>query len=194
MSGLTTENILLLGALGIGGYFLLSQGPLGKTLDKASNLANNLLEKAGQGINAVDNLIGKGGVAVNAVTELIKTPEKVLELPIIGAPIASVKQQVDSSVNVGAGVVLVPSGCPPGFRNDGLTCFKDGGIRTYECGRLRGAFGEDWGPKWCTDTWAPEMKTQSLGCPAGRENVDGLCYNPCPEGKSRVPGMPYLCR
>ena len=77
--------------------------------------------------------------------------------------------------------------CEPGWINDGLTCRKpitssmnscpDGskdiagtcwgpvrkdciddcfkhpapGCRTYQCGRLRGAFGEDWGPKWCTD-------------------------------------------
>ena len=32
-------------------------------------------------------------------------------------------------------------------------CFKHPapGCKTYECGRLRGAFGEDWGPKLCTD-------------------------------------------
>jgi thiol-disulfide isomerase/thioredoxin len=77
--------------------------------------------------------------------------------------------------------------CEPGFIDDGLTCRKpitssidpcpDGsqdvagtcwgdvrqdciddcfkhpapGCRTYECGRLKGAFGEDWGPKLCTD-------------------------------------------
>ena len=31
-------------------------------------------------------------------------------------------------------------------------------------------------------------------CDGGRQNVDGLCYNPCPSGTSRVAGMPYLCR
>jgi thiol-disulfide isomerase/thioredoxin len=76
--------------------------------------------------------------------------------------------------------------CEPGFINDGLTCRKpitssmnscpDGskdiagtcwgpvrkdciddcfkhpapGCKTVQCGRLRGVFGEDWGPKWCT--------------------------------------------
>jgi hypothetical protein len=32
-------------------------------------------------------------------------------------------------------------------------CFKHPapGCRTYECGRLKGLFGEDWGPKLCTD-------------------------------------------
>jgi hypothetical protein len=33
----------------------------------------------------------------------------------------------------------------------------------------------------------------SCGC-GDRENVDGLCYTRCPSGKSRVAGMPYLCR
>lgn len=77
--------------------------------------------------------------------------------------------------------------CEPGFVDDGLTCRKPitssidpcpsgstdvagtcwgpvrqdcvddcfkhpaPGCRTWECGRLRGAFNEDWGPKWCTD-------------------------------------------
>ena len=77
--------------------------------------------------------------------------------------------------------------CEPGWVDDGLTCRKpitssidpcpDGsqdvagtcwgtvrqdciddcfkhpapGCKTYECGRLKGAFGEDWGPKLCTD-------------------------------------------
>jgi hypothetical protein len=31
-------------------------------------------------------------------------------------------------------------------------------------------------------------------CDGGRQNVDGLCYNPCPSGTNRVAGMPYLCR
>ena len=34
----------------------------------------------------------------------------------------------------------------------------------------------------------------SCGCDGGREDVDGLCYNRCSSGKSRVAGMPYLCR
>ena len=55
--------------------------------------------------------------------------------------------------------------CPPGSRDIAGTCwgtvsqmclddcFKHPapGCRTYECGRLKGAFGEDWGPKLCTD-------------------------------------------
>ena len=55
--------------------------------------------------------------------------------------------------------------CPEGSRDVAGTCwgpvrqdciddcFKHPapGCRTYECGRLLGAFGEDWGPKLCTD-------------------------------------------
>ena len=55
--------------------------------------------------------------------------------------------------------------CPEGSRDVAGTCwgpvrqdciddcFKHPapGCRTYECGRLKGAFGEDWGPKLCTD-------------------------------------------
>ena len=54
--------------------------------------------------------------------------------------------------------------CPEGSRDIAGTCWgpvrKDciddcfkhpaPGCKTWECGRLRGAFGEDWGPKWCT--------------------------------------------
>ena len=32
-----------------------------------------------------------------------------------------------------------------------------------------------------------------LGPAAGEERIDGLDYNKCPDGYSRIPGMPYLC-
>ena len=55
--------------------------------------------------------------------------------------------------------------CPPGSRDIAGTCWGNvrrdciddcfkhpaPGCRTWECGRLRGAFGEDWGPRWCTE-------------------------------------------
>ena len=31
-------------------------------------------------------------------------------------------------------------------------------------------------------------------CNNGADNVDGLCYNKCPDGWEHVPGMPYNCR
>jgi hypothetical protein len=172
------DDSTLILAAGLGAVavaYLVAPGAVGKAVDAASKAIE-------RGAGIAEKAIEFSGDATEAA---IDTARKIAE---------ETKKAIENTVNVGIGTPLQFEGCREGFRNDGLTCFKDGGIRTYECGRLRGAFGEDWGPKWCTDTWAPEMKTQSLGCPAGRENVDGLCYNPCPEGKSRVPGMPYLCR
>jgi hypothetical protein len=66
--------------------------------------------------------------------------------------------------------------CPPGYEDTGLTCYKGPGggqviekksrynpIRTVECGRHRGAFGEDWGPRWCS-------------------SGGDISYDPCPPG------------
>ena len=86
------------------------------------------------------------------------------------------------------------------------------GCRTYECGRLRGAFGEDWGPQLCTDcnlrcgqtcsdvigvtrglaernlrTWGGEVFTKTLRTKEirGRVNFDEL-------NKELVTGLTYL--
>jgi hypothetical protein len=146
------------------GLYFLSPGATTAAVDAAAKAAGTIAEAAGSVID-----ISRKGVE-------------------------EVSKAIENTVEVGIGVPLVFEGCRDGFRNDGLTCFKDGGIRTYECGRLRGAFGEDWGPKLCTDTWAPESYSQKLVCKEGRVNVDSLCYKPCPPGSGRVPGMPYLCR
>jgi hypothetical protein len=106
------------------------------------------------------------------------------------------------------------AGCPNGWRDDGTSCWDDlkttgGGCRggnTYECGRLRGAFGEDWGAKWCTNpiqcdpvvtTGSGTIKMtlfQRQSCAVDEDMVDGLCYKKCPAGMGRVPGAPYDCR
>jgi hypothetical protein len=102
------------------------------------------------------------------------------------------------TTDVGAGTLPSLRGCDAGQRDDGTSCWEDWSCRTYECGRLLGAFGEDWGPKYCSDCGgcgcikATAFDRQT--CPDGMEKVDGLCYNRCPDGSSRVPGMPYLCR
>ena len=134
---------------------------------------------------AVGSVVDTFGKIATASGKVIDGTVKVVE---------DITKAIENTVEVGIGLPLQPEGCRPGFRNDGLTCMKDGGIRTYECGRLKGAFGEDWGPKLCTDTWAPESYSQKLECKDGRQNVDSLCYAPCPPGSGRVPGMPYLCR
>ena len=106
------------------------------------------------------------------------------------------------------------AGCPNGWRDDGTSCWDDlkttgGGCRggnTYECGRLRGAFGEDWGPKWCTapiqcdpvvTTGSGTIKLnlfQRQSCGADEDMIDGLCYKKCGAGMEHVPGAPYDCR
>ena len=120
-----------------------------------------------------------------------------------------------------AGTIPPVKGCNEfgdGLRDDGTSCWEDwrglggggchgGGCRTWECDRLRGAFGEDWGPKYCTScdpvTCDPVYDKGGCGCikvadwdrrfcPDG-EKIDGLCYGRCDPDKSRVAGMPYLC-
>ena len=108
---------------------------------------------------------------------------------------------------VGIGTPVELEDCPAGFRTDPLTCQKDlhctgGGCHTWECGRLRGAFGEDWGPRWCSGCdpvtcSGPETKGRLDNggkCPSDREKIDGLCYKRCPDGWEHVPGAPYDCR
>ena len=73
--------------------------------------------------------------------------------------------QIDDGLTCRVPITSSMNECPPGSRDIAGTCWgpvrKDcvddcfkhpaPGCRTYECGRLRGAFGEDWGPKLCTD-------------------------------------------
>lgn len=143
----------------------------------------------GKAVDAASSAVER---AAGVAEKIIDINSNITETAIDAAK--KITEAIENTVDVGIGVPLQFEGCREGFRNDGLTCMKDGGIRTYECGRLRGAFGEDWGPKYCTDTWAPESYSQRLVCKGGRQNVDSLCYAPCPSGSRRVPGMPYLCR
>jgi hypothetical protein len=52
--------------------------------------------------------------------------------------------------DVGAGTFPEKRGCASGQRDDGTSCWEDWACNTWECDRLRGVFGEDWGPKYCT--------------------------------------------
>ena len=65
------------------------------------------------------------------------------------------RKKIESSMNsCPEGSKDVAGTCWGVVRRDCIDdCFKHPapGCRTYECGRLRGAFGEDWGPKLCTD-------------------------------------------
>ena len=111
------------------------------------------------------------------------------------------------------------AGCPNGWRDDGTSCWEDlkttgGGCRGGGCHtgyfgeRMRGAFGEDWGPKLSTKcdpiTCDPIVTTgcgciklnlfQRQSCGPNEDMIDGLCYNKCPAGMEHVPGAPYDCR
>jgi hypothetical protein len=86
--------------------------------------------------------------------------------------------------DVGAGKLKT---CPPGWSDDGLTCREplhwddhcvDWGLYYTGCYRGGTVLGK---------------AASSLGCPAGQDEVDGLCYDKCPKGMSRVPLMPYVC-
>jgi len=56
----------------------------------------------------------------------------------------------NGGVDVGA---LCRDGCRSGYHDIAGVCWNNNpwGCNTRECGRLRGLFGEDWGPKLCTD-------------------------------------------
>jgi len=164
----------------------VSAGALAVAYWVAPSAVNKAIDTAAGAVERAAGIAGKTIDFSADITEtVIDTAKKIAD---------ETKKAIDNTVNVGIGVPLQFEGCRDRFRNDGLTCFKDGGIRTYECGRNRGAFGEDWGPKLCTDTWAPESYSQKLTCKGGKQNVDSLCYEPCPVGAGRVPGMPFLCR
>jgi hypothetical protein len=73
--------------------------------------------------------------------------------------------QIDDGLTCRVPITSSMNDCPQGSRDIAGTCwgpvrrdcvddcFKHPapGCRTWECGRLRGLFGEDWGPRWCTD-------------------------------------------
>jgi hypothetical protein len=44
-----------------------------------------------------------------------------------------------------------------------------------------------------TKRQSTDAQHSDLPCAAGKEQVDGLCYDKCPAGMQRQPGMPYLC-
>ena len=103
-----------------------------------------------------------------------------------------------TKVNV-AGRIPNKAPCPSSMRDDGTSCWDDVKCETgYFGGRLRGAFGEDWGPKLetrCSGSGRIERTLfQRQSCGPNEDLIDGLCYNKCPAGTSHVPGAPYDCR
>lgn len=95
------------------------------------------------------------------------------------------------------------------FREEVLSCTKlNQTTPTYNVGTgrvpdascdpgwsLRGVGAASWcddGPKW--DFWNLRTSKSNFSCNSGSDMIDGLCYDKCPVGYIRVPGMPYLCR
>ena len=88
--------------------------------------------------------------------------------------------QIDDGLTCRVPITSSMNECPEGSRDIAGTCWgpvrRDciddcfnhpaPGCRTYECGRLKGLFGEDWGPKLCTDC--------NLRCGQTCWNVDGI--------------------
>jgi hypothetical protein len=101
-------------------------------------------------------------------------------------------EKVITVENVGVGTVPTGS-CKAGYTDFGLTCTSQLKVETKECGRLRGLFGEDWGPKLCTSSTGGDTYSKTLACPADRDNIAGLCYKKCSAGKNRVAGAPSQC-
>ena len=100
-------------------------------------------------------------------------------------------------VGVGIGKIPGKKPCDPGQRDDLTSCWEDAKCSTRECGRLRGLFGEDWGPKLCTECGGcgciKKNAFDRYDCP-GKDLIDGLCYDKCPNGMEHIPGAPTYCR
>ena len=101
---------------------------------------------------------------------------------------------------------ITMSSCPGGWKDDGLTCREEircDPVRWDGC-CSRGLFGECYGCARGGDCHGGAVKAKTLsggkietrflkGPGDYEERIDGLNYNKCPDGFSRVPGMPYLC-
>jgi len=74
--------------------------------------------------------------------------------------------------------------CPNDFTDSGLFC----NVKTRNIGMGTAKACQKTGRGLC-------HSGRPWTCSGGvRQDVDGLCYNPCNTGEVRVPGMPYLCR
>jgi len=105
----------------------------------------------------------------------------------------------------GVGHVLDKRPCGPNQRDDGTVCWaKSGEVCADDCSkgwdncRRRGAYGECLGgcPLSCAPVYlgARTELAQRTYCANNRQQFGALCYDPCPPGMERVPGMPNQCR
>ena len=107
------------------------------------------------------------------------------------------------TITIGAGTPVGLEDCPAGYRNDGLTCFKDasckgGGCSTYCDGNWNSNDGgfchTHCDPITCDGPYTVGRLDHGGTCPGGKERIDGLCYDACPAGYYHTPGMPYICK
>jgi hypothetical protein len=113
---------------------------------------------------------------------------------------AAAKAEAARVVNIGIGLAKKPQGCRPGDTNTGLLCTQPINTKcepiTWDGCCSRGLFNECYG---CArggqcNTTGGGTYTQDLKCDAGKDEIDGLCYNPCPAGKKHIAGAPWNCK
>jgi len=76
--------------------------------------------------------------------------------------------------SIGVGVL---KGCPAGWDDAGLIC----GLNTKTNGAGTAKNRRCWGDPW-KPLWQSGHQECAWECPSGKNDVSGLCYNPCPAG------------
>ncbi|AIB51877.1 hypothetical protein PRJ_Fausto_00163 [Faustovirus] len=113
------------------------------------------------------------------------------------------REDLGSGYSTGVGQT---TSCPSGYDKLATGCYKScpSGY-TRDSGQLtcRKVCPSDYrqDPNYCVrdtkSTTRTQVATLPAGsmpiCPAGTQNVDGLCYPPCPSGYARIPGIPLNC-
>lgn len=92
-----------------------------------------------------------------------------------------------NTINRGIGIPMKLLSCPdsgyPGWTDTGLLCNEP-----ISC-----AQGWEFFTKGCSGGRIMTKRLTCSGNPEHKDEVDALCYKPCPPGMRHVPGMPYLC-
>jgi hypothetical protein len=110
------------------------------------------------------------------------------------------KAEAARVVNIGTGLAKKPQGCRSGDTNTGLLCTEPINTKceplTWDGCCSRGLFNECYGCArggQCKTTGGGTY-AQELKCESGKDDIDGLCYNPCPAGKRHIAGAPWNCK
>jgi len=112
-------------------------------------------------------------------------------IPATHPKLTQIMTYARQTTGVGVGVPFILDDCPSGYDTHPLTCFKPAS---------RTCTGD-----WTRPLWVPGHQECSFShahiigrlnnkrCPSGREENGLLCYNKCPDGYERVPGLPFVC-